>query len=70
MPTCITFLAFGISINVPLMLLISWLLTLYAQKAKLVHSLTRLRLGWWKLVSLLLQKLTKPDAYVRNTANG
>ena len=31
MPTHITFLAFGLSINVPLMLLTSWLLALYAQ---------------------------------------
>ena len=30
-PTCVTFLAFGLSTNVRLMLLIGWLLTLYAQ---------------------------------------
>ena len=29
-----------------------------------VASLTLLRLGWWKLVSLLLLTLTKPDVYV------
>ena len=32
-PTCITFLVFGLSTNVPLMVLISWLLALYAQSA-------------------------------------
>ena len=57
MPTCMTFLGFGISTKVPLMLLISWLLALYARKATLVHSLTLLRLGCWYIVSLLLQKL-------------
>ena len=32
-PTFVTFLAFGLSTNVPLMLLISWLLTLYVRSA-------------------------------------
>ena len=33
MPTCVTNLAFGISTNVPLALLTSWLLTLYVRSA-------------------------------------
>ena len=70
MLTCITFLAFGCSLNVPLMLLSSWLLTLHAWNTRFIMakrmcmalehsyfrecSLTLLMLGWWKLVSSLL----------------
>ena len=32
--------------------------------AKLEYNLPLLRLGWWKLVSLLLLALAEPDAYV------
>ena len=37
-PTHLTFLAFGFSTNVLLMLLTSWLLALYAQKHNLHHG--------------------------------
>ena len=33
MPTCVTFLVFRLSVNVRLMLLINWLLSLYEQRA-------------------------------------
>ena len=35
-----------------------------ANYCKLVRSLTPLKLVWWKLVSLQLLMLMKPDAYV------
>ena len=39
-----------------------WLFKMFCY-AKLEHSLSHVRLGWWKLVSLLLLMLTEPDAY-------
>ena len=78
MPTCLTFLVFGFSANILLVLLTSWLLALYARNVIYIMAScicmasqqssagqvgALLRLGWWKLVSSLLLILTETDAY-------
>ena len=67
MPTCVTNLAFGISTNVPLALLTSWLLALYAQSAvcimanRMCMALQRSTLSEACLVEISVIAITNPN---------